>query len=256
MDAVGKAVDDLEPSILVGEGEGALERGPHSLIGNKVDTRTYRKFKCCFLSREIWTEALKALQTKNKNLAQYVFSKLETAHIIGGLLHEAFKYLAREELCRQQVRFMEPLHEGLGQSPMEELRLQESTKAPISRIEDADVNYPAPIMWVPTSERFPVVDFIYTQPAPPNSPDRDPIVIGFQMTVRDQHPINHACLQRLVDKFGDRFKLIFALPRTIYSKFKKQNQLDSQGRKIAENLYLPVAQFKTCSFVDLFPIQQ
>ena len=256
--AVKLAVDDLEPSILAREGEGAIERGPHTVIGVRVDTRNYEFFECCFLSQKIWTEALETLIAKNENLIEYVFSKLESLHSTG-LLHKAFQYLAMKRLCDAQLLSLEPINDiakNLFGNNIMELRLQKASKKVINSLDNVDVNYPEPRMWVPTSDGFPVVDYIFTQPAPPNSLDRNPLVIGFQMTVSSKHPINHACLQRLVDKFRGRLILVFALPRTVYSKFKKQNQVvGSNGEKCAENLILPMAQFKICSFVDLFPLE-
>ena len=254
-DGVDLALGKIEPSILVGEGEGALEDGPHSVIGIRVNTRNYEDFKCCFLSRQIKNLAVQALKNRYKNLVQYVFSEVESSRKTG-LLCDVFEDLAMEELCKEHLRSLIPLNdiarEQMAQNSNRILNLQKASIIPIGSVDEVVVDYPAPILWAPTSESFPVVDYIYTQPAPRGSRDRNPIVIGFQMTVRDRHPINWACLGVLYDLFGDQFKLVFALPKTVYEKFKQQRQrqvLGTNNRSCPEEDIIPVAQYKTCCLI-------
>ena len=244
------ALGKIEPSILVGEGEGALEDGPHTVIGIRVNAKNYGDFRCCFLSRQIKNDAVEALKSKNKNLVEYVFNEVESGRKTG-LLFEVFKDLALEELCKKHLRSLIPLNDiarkQLALNSNRILNLQKASIIPIGSVHEVVVDYPAPILWAPTSERFPVVDYIYTQPAPRGSRDRNPIVIGFQMTVRDRHPLNWACLGDLYELFGDQLELVFALPKTVYGKFTEQRQvLGDNNQSCSVEDIIPVAQYKTC----------
>ena len=81
--AVKVAISGLELEILAKEGDGSLERGPHSVIGIMVDTANYQDFKLCFHSHGIRNEAFEHLKEKEVDLLKFVFNKVCTGHKTG-----------------------------------------------------------------------------------------------------------------------------------------------------------------------------
>ena len=165
-----------------------------------------------------------------------------------GLLVEAFEEIVMQELCKKgQQLLLAPLNNAARErSGRKRINLRKATIKRVSTIEDIDVDYPEPVMWAPNSESFPVVNFVYTQPAPSRGRKRDALVIGFRVSVQENYRIRRKRLEKLTDVFDNRIMLVFALPKIVYADFTVQTQVeeDEAGCAVDKELLLP--QYKMC----------
>jgi hypothetical protein len=232
------------------------ERGPHSIVGLKVNTRDYKSYSIRFLSPKLKQMVYKHLMTNTEELIRFVMANVGSAKGKGtSFLSDIFELLAKEQLCRGKKSTLVALNDkargmiqdqaflATGYGKIDNNNAIVNIKPAlevIAKVGQVDIFSPHPTMWVPDSSSFPVVDFFYSCPSHSSC---DPIFLGLKMTVGKTHPINYRKLKELVDLFGNRFILVWVLPHVHFEGFVTQSQ--KEGRKnVDPTKILSVPQFK------------